>query len=135
MKKCTKCGEVKPLDDFYIHNKQTGVYRKDCKECTKKRNADHTMSPEYFREHHLKKTYGITLEQYDEMLEEQGNGCAICGTEEPGGRGRFHVDHCHDTGQVRGLLCMSCNTALGGFKDNTKTLLSAVNYLRFHNER
>ena len=129
MKKCTKCGEVKPLNSFYIHSKETGIYRNDCKDCSKKRTAKNTMSPEYFRENHLKKTYGITLEQYDKMLEEQDNGCAICGTEESGGKGRFHVDHCHDTGKVRGLLCMPCNVALGGFKDSVLNLASAIQYL------
>ncbi len=74
-KVCNVCNEEKSSDAFYIHNKAKGTRRKDCKECTKKRTAKNTSSPEYFRELHLQKTYGITLEQYDQMLEEQDGGC------------------------------------------------------------
>lgn len=57
--------------------------------------------------------YGITSAQYDEMLEAQGGVCAICRTDTPGAKKKFfHVDHCHDTGEVRGLLCMSCNSRI-----------------------
>jgi hypothetical protein len=58
--------------------------------------------------------YGITLAEYEQILAGQDGRCAICGTEEPGGRGnRFHVDHDHETGIVRGLLCWTCNRRLG----------------------
>lgn len=77
----------------------------------------------------LKKKYGITLEQYDAMLAAQGGGCAICRTTDPGVKGVFHVDHCHDTGAVRGLLCSPCNTGLGHFKDDVERLVRAVNYV------
>lgn len=60
----------------------------------------------------LKRKYGITLAEYDQMLEEQHGVCAICGGADPSGR-RLAVDHDHETGKVRGLLCTSCNTRLG----------------------
>jgi hypothetical protein len=78
----------------------------------------------------LKRRYGITLEQYEAMLAAQGGTCALCPTPTPGGKGRFHVDHCHDTGKVRGLLCMRCNTGIGCLNHNTDTLLKAVAYLK-----
>ena len=79
----------------------------------------------------LKRRYGITLAEYDQMFEDQNGKCAICGTTEPGGRnGRFHVDHNHVTGVVRGLLCHHCNTALGKFGDDEATLQRAIDYLR-----
>ena len=78
----------------------------------------------------LKKSFGITIEQFDEMLRSQGFACAICGNGKPGGVGTFHVDHCHETKKVRGLLCHHCNTALGLFKDNLVILRSAMRYLK-----
>ena len=77
-----------------------------------------------------KREYGITIEDYDEMLEAQGGRCAICRTDKPGGSGkRFAVDHCHESKKVRGILCQSCNTALGHFKDNVLILEKAIDYL------
>lgn len=79
---------------------------------------------------HIRKTLGVTAEQYEEMYAAQGGKCAICGTTEPGGnRKRFCIDHCHSTGSIRGLLCVSCNSGLGYFKDDTDRLTSAVAYL------
>jgi hypothetical protein len=76
----------------------------------------------------LKSVYGITLEQRDEMLLEQGSVCAICKTEKSSARD-WHTDHCHASGVVRGILCHHCNTALGLFKDNPATLAAAITYL------
>lgn len=74
---------------------------------------------------------GLTPEDYDRMLAEQGGRCATCGTDKPWSRsGRFPVDHDHDTGHVRGLLCHPCNQALGLLKDDPDTLAAMVEYLR-----
>lgn len=80
------------------------------------------------------KRYGLDAEAYAAMLSEQKGGCAICGSKEPGGRGRFAVDHDHAAeanGQmvVRGLLCMSCNRGLGYFADDPQRLRAASDYL------
>ena len=80
----------------------------------------------------ISKAYGITVGDFDQMLEAQGGTCAVCKTGTPGGNGRFHIDHDHETGKNRGLLCHLCNVSLGGFKDSVALLLSAVDYLRFH---
>lgn len=81
------------------------------------------------RSSHLKQTYGITIEDYDDILGDQGNGCAICGmTPEDNGR-RLDVDHCHSTGKVRGLLCHACNLGIGKFRDDPILLISASKYL------
>lgn len=80
----------------------------------------------------LKRTYGLTLEDYDRMLAEQNGGCAICATATPGGPGRFHVDHCHNTGRVRGLLCCNCNRGIGALKDDPARLRLAIGYLEAH---
>lgn len=81
---------------------------------------------------HLRRKFGITHEQYDAMLVKQGGRCAICrvlSTESPK---RFHVDHNHATGVVRGLLCYRCNTGLGVFLDDISRLKSAIKYLKEH---
>lgn len=82
--------------------------------------------PDYMRGY----LYGLTPERYAAMLAEQGKRCAICGTAEPGGRsGRWHVDHCHESNLVRGLLCSGCNIGLGHFKDDPERLRAAITYL------
>lgn len=75
-----------------------------------------------------RKQYGIGLEDYEALLAKQGGGCAICHNG-PNGRGLFHVDHCHDTGLVRGLLCAKCNLLLGHADDDTARLRAAIAYL------
>lgn len=91
-------------------------------------NKDRVVEIE--RRSKLKKAYGITPKQYDEMLALQNNSCAICSAKKPGGRTKlFFIDHCHKTGNVRGLLCMRCNTGLGLFLDNPKFLVNAISYL------
>jgi len=82
------------------------------------------------RNTHYMSRYGITVDDYDRMLEEQGGCCAICNTDTPSGRrGRFSIDHNHETGEVRGLLCQKCNAGLGYFKDSPTILATALKYL------
>lgn len=88
--------------------------------------------PDVNRRKQLKYKYSLSLEQYSQMLEEQGHACAICGTTKPEGRG-WHVDHNHDTGAVRSILCSHCNLGLGHFRDNCATLKAAITYLEKHN--
>jgi hypothetical protein len=83
------------------------------------------------RRYHLKRKYGITPEQYDEMLEAQGGGCAIC-HRPPRDDISLHVDHDHETGAVRGLLCFRCNNSLGDLNDDAGLLQSAASYLDAH---
>lgn len=75
--------------------------------------------------------YGITPEQYEDLSEKQNGGCAICQRPCPSGR-RLAVDHDHETGRVRGLLCMDCNQGLGKFGDDISRLKAAVQYLTTH---
>lgn len=78
-------------------------------------------------------SHGLTPDAYDRMLEDQGGGCAICGTTDTGRRtGVFAIDHDHRTGRVRGLLCSSCNNGLGRFGDDPDRLERAAQYLRYH---
>jgi hypothetical protein len=83
----------------------------------------------------LQKNYGITIEQYDAMLEAQGGVCAICKRPPKGGNTsskNLNVDHDHKTGERRGLLCNDCNPALGKFQDSPQLLRAAAAYLENH---
>lgn len=77
----------------------------------------------------LTRKYGISLEDYNQLLKTQKFACAICRKSDPKGRGVFHVDHCHKTNRKRGLLCSNCNFMLGLSNDSDKTLINAARYL------
>jgi len=123
-RKCSRCSMVLPMTEFHVRSKtkanniRYSSYCKDCTSTTSKLNAQKTTC----------KKYGLTVTQYESMLAEQGGGCAICGTK-PDGK-RLAIDHCHKTGEVRGLLCSPCNVGLGHFRDDTDLLYKAVKYLK-----
>ena len=121
--RCNKCGIEKPISEYYWkHNFRT------CKECGNKKKDKVKI-----RNNSLQRNYGISLDDYNAMLKEQDGRCAICKSTEHRGSARvtaFFVDHCHATGAVRGLLCNSCNRALGNFGDDIATLQNAINYLQ-----
>lgn len=77
----------------------------------------------------LRRTYGISLEQYNKVFEYQKKACAICKTPHVPGKPRLSVDHCHTTGELRGLLCWGCNRKIGAFNDNVALLKAAALYL------
>lgn len=101
-------------------------------EARRERIRKRFRSPEG-RNKYLKRNYGITLEEYDEMFDEQNGVCAICGGISRDGK-RLSVDHDHETGKVRELLCMNCNTALGMLQDNVQIVLAAAQYLTKHSK-
>jgi hypothetical protein len=134
-KKCRDCGEYKKLSYFYPHKSCSQGVRSECVTCEKKRRAvRHQRAKKYHPERRrsvvLKNKYGITGEQFEQMLIAQNNKCKICQSTDPGPKGVFAVDHCHRTNKVRGLLCYLCNIGLGSFRDNVDFLNSAVTYLK-----
>lgn len=144
MKTCTKCGASKPVDEFYVlkvgHSGRINPGRfPECKACNIERvrawqNEQRRLDPDFDRRRRLKAIYRITLENYESMLAAQGGGCAVCGATEPGGgKGPFfHVDHDHETGKVRGLLCQGCNTGIGNFREDVDRMAGAMAYLLAH---
>jgi Recombination endonuclease VII len=158
MKRCRVCGTEKPLTEFYREKTARNGYRPECKSCTSTRrklwykaNRDREIErvrawqranhqrylrkqAEYrasmarnYRSEHLKRKFGLTLDEYDQLLEAQGGGCAICGAKP--GKISLHVDHDHETGEIRGLLCFRCNGGLGQFKELAARLLRAADYV------
>jgi hypothetical protein len=121
---CNQCSETKAKDDFYTSNLST------CKECKKENVREYKRNNKgYHRRSMLMKTYGLSLERFNEMLEEQGHCCAICKADNPGDEHSFRVDHNHDTGEVRGLLCNACNLTLGNAKEDATRLRACADYL------
>lgn len=76
----------------------------------------------------LKNDFNISLDDFNDLLQKQNNACAICKTQEPTGY-NWHVDHCHSSNKVRGILCSKCNQGLGLFKDSITNLTEAIKYL------
>lgn len=118
-KRCPDCRELKPHSAFSKSTKN-GL-QPYCKPCSAKRN----------REQVLKARYGITTEQYEAMLVSQRGLCAICREPQEGNR-QMAVDHNHETGKVRGLLCDRCNRGIGLLRDSPLVLRAAVDYLEQH---
>ena len=85
-----------------------------------------------YRYTRIKKNYGLEKEDYNNLLKRQHHKCAICGVDESELEKRLHVDHNHETGEVRGLLCVNCNLGLGLFKDSQEALIYALLYLQDH---
>lgn len=141
MKKCRLCKKLKLLNKYSIRDKTKLTYRTECKAClieTRKLQPRYGMwhkenkkrIQKWTLNYSLERNYGITKKDYDEMLKFQKNKCAICGTKKFMGIGkRAHVDHCHDTGKVRGLLCNLCNVGLGAFLESKKALKKSIDYL------
>lgn len=147
-KQCAKCNKLKSLSSFYKRNKEKNLLRNECKECASKRNKEYVAKHKHrlqiknkewaiknknkIRDTKIKRKFGITLEEKNQMFKDQQNKCAICGTVE-NIRGRdWDIDHCHETGKVRGILCSNCNRGLGLFGDSVKNLLKAAEYLQKH---
>lgn len=123
---CPDCKQIKPLDDFARTKRSASGYHSYCRPCHNARGKE-TVQRLYgnSRHYHLRRRYGIGQKEFDELLAEQGGGCAICGAANP-----QHVDHDHRTGWVRGILCFNCNGGLGQFRDDPGALSKAITYLR-----
>jgi hypothetical protein len=130
VKFCRGCEIIKSVEEFYINRTKTGQgLQTYCKECS--RNRDRKVeyiktrkSGNYLRRR-LKK-YNLTEKGYNDLLIKQNFVCAICKSKEARA---LAIDHCHETGKVRGLLCTNCNNGLGRFKDNPEYLRRAIKYV------
>jgi len=153
MKKCNKCNLELDISSFHKKKNGTNGVKAVCKICSAKWQKQHYNKPEfkqkrldrqakpeyqqYIRKFRLKTKYNISIEEYEEMLVNQNNSCAICKTTKPKGRSStyFAVDHCHKTGKVRSLLCYNCNSSLGLLSENIETLKEMIKYIEFYKEK
>lgn len=127
MKQCRVCKENKEISCF---SKSRDKLRNDCKKC----HSEYVLKTRDKKEHSerlfkdkLKRLYGISVDQWQRMFDDQNGKCAICNSE-PSNVG-LCVDHCHNTGKVRGLLCTNCNSGIGKLKDDIAILKNAIFYL------
>lgn len=118
---------IKSLD-YYYRNRDKVREKQNKKNSTPEAKAA-------ARAYQLMKKFGITVDRYNEMLAEQNGVCAICAGNPRGQWNRFHVDHDHNDGKIRGLLCQDCNTALGLLKDNPNLMEKAASYVRLNKDR
>lgn len=148
-KVCSKCKVSKELKDFYFIKKKNS-YRSRCRICTNKDHNDYmkTENGKKSRSKHnekkmwksesqmlykshwsRKKKYGISEEQFRQMLEQQNNKCEICGILDVDTGKSLCIDHCHSTNQIRGLLCNKCNSAVGMVKESIDIVNNLKEYL------
>ena len=139
---CNKCGIEQDLETcFYKTGRKNDTNPNNrhytCKECTKARlKESKSQSPKRKRELHLLRKFNMTLNDYDQMVERQGDKCALCPATKPGGRhtdASWCIDHDHVSGKIRELLCNDCNMVLGIVQDSPEHLLRMVKYIFKHN--
>ena len=125
-KRCPGCYATKPLTAYHKSRSKRDGVDVYCRECASERGKVLRQKPEYItmrRSSHYQRRYGLTLDEYNALYEAQGGVCALCG--QPS-RTNLAVDHCHETGRVRGLLCTSCNGALGKLGDQLDVIVAKV---------
>jgi hypothetical protein len=133
-RRCFRCETIQPLENFAKDGSRDGKahhsgYAYSCKSCMRVyakqwRAKKLAANPYADKDYKLRKAYGIGYDAFQFMMKSQDHVCAICGDSK-----RLGVDHCHQSKRVRGLLCDSCNRALGLFKDNPQILANAIKYL------
>ncbi len=154
LKICRMCLLTLPLDDFRMTRQKKKRMRRSsyCKKCTRENTKNwiaankerQKLNDKKYRSAHKKEhkennrklllmsNYGLTVESYNGMLAKQNFMCAICKRTDSGNKNHSSllVDHCHETGKIRGLLCNPCNQAIGLFKDNPQTMMVAIEYIQ-----
>ena len=144
MKLCHGCSTVKDLSAFGKQSSAGDGLKTQCRQCRadyvkdyRAKNYQHMKeksakwarsNPDKVRNSYYKRAYGIDDQYYQDLLVKQNGKCALC-TNTPKDKKRLCVDHDHDTGAVRGLLCLKCNAALGVFGDNLKGINKVIKYL------
>lgn len=146
-KSCNRCLKIKKLDEFFADKSHSSGKYSICKSCKKEatykwRNENRShynkvarqwrkKNPLNCRGFNLKKKFGITYQEYENILKSQNNGCKICGSTHQYKKA-LAVDHCHKTGKIRAILCDNCNKGLGNFQDSPALLEKAIEYLKSH---
>jgi len=126
-RRCIDCKEIKLVEAFFEG-------RRKCNECRKKGYRDkYNSNPDILKANIRKRLYGISQQEYEQMIKDQNNLCASCGNPETtiryGKLDALAVDHCHATGAVRGLLCANCNRALGMLQEDPERVKALLKYI------
>ena len=134
------CGKCKSCVSIYNHNRldisreRKKLYRQTNREKTREQQREyyskyHIVHKRQVRNANLIRKYGITIQQYDKMFEDQGGCCYICGKPDSNFAFGLGVDHDHETVKIRGLLCKNCNQGIGFLQDNIELLRKEIEYL------
>ena len=133
-KACRTCGVEKSLDHYYNAKHHKDGKMNICKPCdTERRRMHNEKNPDMRKNRDLKWRYGISLEQWDQMYLEQEGKCAACGIHQSEIDKVFCVDHNHETGEVRSLLCNPCNSTVGFAKESSDRLRACADYMETFN--
>ncbi|AUV60620.1 endonuclease VII [Gordonia phage SteveFrench] len=128
LKPCSSCKERLPRESFDRNRRMASGYASQCKTCFRNKGYTDEASRSEYR---FQRKYGISMQEYDRMFDDQCGRCKLCGQSPEGSRySKLYIDHNHQTGKVRGLLCIECNFGLGKFKDNAELLDRASDYVR-----
>ena len=151
-KKCSKCGETKSVEEFNKNATGKNGLQSQCGACmaaysrawrAANPEAKKAYSAAYYtanreaeiarcKAYNRKRFTGMTPDVYNQLFNDQGGCCAICGTHQNNLKKALNADHCHHTGDTRGLLCTKCNTAIGMLDDNPDLGQAATEYLRMY---
>jgi hypothetical protein len=147
---CSSCKLAKPINCFGVRPEYRDGYRNQCNSCRTQSTAKYLKTevgsklaaanrerkkqsnpPDSERWRKLQIKYGVSRSLYESLVIKQDGKCAVCRSSDPrNNRGVLVVDHCHDTGRIRGLLCTPCNTAIGNLGDTLEGIEAAARYLR-----
>jgi hypothetical protein len=149
MKTCSKCKLALPLENFHKAGGTKDGKRSYCIKCSNAyhkewvathkdrakelKRINYQENAERYKDRKRVRTYGLVPGEFEKRVAEQEGACAICRSATPSGRGTWKVDHDHESGLVRGLLCDSCNQGLGRFRDDPIRLRAAASYVEKHN--
>lgn len=144
-KTCTQCLKDLPIEDFPRNGGKPDGRSSWCKPChaeksrrwreanpekaRQTRQRYEAKNPDKHHQSHLSRTYGITVDEFESILGDQGGGCAICGTDQPSMGKRLCVDHVEGTRLIRGVLCSRCNSAIGLLDHDAERLRACIDYL------
>lgn len=136
MKKCYTCSEEKSLKEFNKRSQSKDGYAGSCRNCTKDRQRRYYKKTSGYssRNYHCKTKYGMSLEDRNTIIENQKDTCPICNSKytytSSISKHSPCIDHCHESGSIRGIICSSCNLVLGKVSDDIEVLENMINYLR-----
>lgn len=130
---CKICGQRKTFDLYHLVGDRKNR-RRTCKSCESAKRRERNKNKPYNKSNHLRSKYGLSVEAFEKLAADQNYKCLICNKDLDFSTNvnvpdKAQVDHCHETGMVRGILCFSCNTGIGKFNDSIELLNKAIDYL------
>ena len=131
LKSCISCGNSLTIDYFYKDKQKVDGFSPRCKDCDKRQRKVHYINnKELSVNNNLLRKYSISYEEYMELFNKQSGHCYICLIHQRDLKRAMAVDHNHKTGNIRGLLCNSCNVAIGNAKESIEILQRMIDYLK-----